>query len=318
MSVISVVLGFLMDMAIGDPYSLPHPIRWIGGFISLQEKAVRRMLKGRALIAGGFIITALTVGVSIAVTLVILHIAYGISPYVGIIAEAVICFYMLALKSLKKESMAVYHALKKKDTEGARQAVSKIVGRDTQSLDEKGIARAAVETVAENTSDGVIAPLFYMLIFGAAGGVVYKAVNTLDSMLGYRDEKYIYIGRVPARLDDVLNFIPSRLSAIFMIIASALLGYDCKNAVRIFRRDRYNHKSPNSAQTEAVCAGALGLRLAGDAYYFGRLYKKPTIGESINEICPEDIIRVNRLLYVSAFLFLITGVIIRLVIIWLR
>ncbi len=318
MNVVSVALGFILDLIIGDPYRLPHPIRWIGSFIALQERAVRKVLKGSMLILGGAVITALTLGISIAVTVAILHIAYGINRYLGILTEAVVCFYMLALKSLKKESMAVCHALEKGDRDEARRLVSKIVGRDTDRLDEKGIARAAVETVAENTSDGVIAPLFYMLIFGGVGGVAYKAVNTLDSMLGYKDEKYFYIGKIPARLDDLVNFIPARLSAFFMLIGAFILGYDVKNAVRIFIRDRYKHKSPNSAQTESVCAGALGLRLAGDAYYFGRLYKKPAIGDDINEICPEDIERADRLLYAAAFMTIITGVIIRLVILWLR
>ncbi len=311
-----VLTGFMLDIIIGDPYRLPHPIRWIGSFISLCEKWARKLFKGKALIPMGAVITVLTVGISAAVPAAILHLAYGISRYIGIFAEGILCFYMLALRSLNTESMKVYHALEKGDINRAREAVSNIVGRDTQYLDEKGIARAAVETVAENTSDGVVAPLFYMLIFGAVGGCVYKAINTLDSMLGYKDEKYIYIGKIPARLDDIVNIIPSRISAAAMLIASCMPGYDLKNAAKIFIRDRYKHKSPNSAQTESVCAGALDIRLSGDAYYFGRLYKKPYIGDDIKEISPKDIVRANKLLYVSAFTVLITGIAIRLVILW--
>ncbi len=311
-----VLTGFILDIIIGDPYRLPHPVRWIGSFISLCEKCARRIFRGKGLILGGSVITVLTVGISGAIPFILLYAAYGINRWAGILLEGVICFYMLALKSLRTESMRVYSALEAGDSERARKNVSYIVGRDTQYLDNKGITKAAVETVAENTSDGVIAPLFYMLIFGAVGGCVYKAVNTLDSMLGYRDEKYMYIGRIPARLDDVLNFIPSRISALLMIISSFILGYDCKNAVRIFKRDRYKHKSPNSAQTESVCAGALDIQLSGDAYYFGKLCKKPFIGDSIREIEPKDIVRANRMLYVSALMGLGAGIIIRLVIIW--
>ncbi len=318
MNVISVAAGFLLDIIIGDPYKLPHPIRWIGSFISFQERAVRRIFKGKALILGGALITLLTVCASAGIAFALLYAAYSINIFLGIAAESIVCFYMLALKSLKKESMAVYKALNKEDIEEARCAVSKIVGRDTQSLDRKGIIKAAVETIAENTSDGVTAPLFYMLIFGGVGGVVYKAINTLDSMLGYKDEKYIYIGRIPARLDDIVNFIPSRLTALIMIAAAFITGCNGRNAARIFLRDRNNHKSPNSAQTEAVCAGALGVKLGGDAYYFGKLCHKPEIGDDINEISPEDIPRANRLSYTSAFLTITIGVCIRLVILWLK
>lgn len=314
--VYGVLLGFILDAILGDPYALPHPVRWIGSFISFQEKYIRQKLNGKMLIVGGLFITILTVGASAVIPAVLLYFAYGVNRYVGIGLEGVLCFYMLALRSLKKESMKVYAALAKNDTEGARKAVSGIVGRDTLYLDKSGITKAAVETVAENTSDGVVAPLFYMLIFGAVGGCVYKAVNTLDSMLGYRDENYIYIGKIPAILDDILNLIPSRISALLMIFAAFILRYDCKNALRIFKRDRYEHKSPNSAQTESVCAGALDIRLAGDAYYFGKLCKKPYIGDNIREIEAEDIVRANRLMYAAALTALAAGIIIRLVFLW--
>ena len=201
--------------------------------------------------------------------------------------------------------MKVYDRLKEKDLPGARRAVSMIVGRDTAHLDEAGVTKAAVETVAENTSDGVIAPMFYLMIGGPAAGWIYKAVNTMDSMVGYKNERYRFFGTAAARLDDILNYLPSRLSALLMIAAGALLKLDARGAYRIWRRDRRNHASPNSAQTESVMAGALNLQLAGDAFYFGKLTKKKTIGDDIRRIAPEDIPRANRLMLTASVLGLL-------------
>lgn len=198
-----------------------------------------------------------------------------------------------------------------KDIGRARKAVSMIVGRDTGGLDEAGVTRAAVETVAENASDGVVAPLFYIMLGGATLGCLYKAANTLDSMVGYRNERYIDFGRFAAKLDDVLNFIPSRLCALLMIGAARLCRMDAKNALRVWKRDRFKHASPNSAQTEAVMAGALRVRLAGNAYYFGRLYEKPYIGDDLRPIEAGDIRRSHSLLYVTAALMLLLALIIR-------
>ena len=214
-------------------------------------------------------------------------------------------FQILAARSLKSESMKVYEALKNGSLEEARKAVSMIVGRDTQNLTEEGVAKAAVETVAENSSDGVVAPLIFLSLGGPVLGFFYKAVNTLDSMVGYKNDRYLYFGRFSAKLDDVLNFIPSRLSGLLLVAASPLAGLDGKGAWRIFRRDRKNHASPNSAQTEAAAAGALGVQLAGDAYYFGKLYKKPTIGDPLRPVEYEDIRRVNRLMYAAVCLALL-------------
>lgn len=311
---ISVVLGFLLDFLIGDPYNMPHPVRWIGSFIARLENTAR---KGRNLVFSGYVITLVTVFVTAAISYGLLFLCYKIDRRLAIVVNGVMCYYALAMRCLKNESMKVCYELKKGDIEGARKAVSMIVGRDTQSLDEAGITKAAVETVAENASDGVIAPLFYMLIGGGPLAMVYKAINTMDSMLGYKDEKYIDIGRACAKLDDIVNFIPSRLSALFMIIAAFVLRYDYKNAFRIWKRDRFNHASPNSAQTESVCAGALNVQLAGDAYYFGRLYKKKFIGDSIRNIKFKDIESTNDIMFVAAFLFLIIGLILRGIVIWL-
>ena len=254
------------------------------------------------------------VTVSTGVPAVILSVAYKYFWQLGFALESFWCYQILATKSLKVESDRVYIALKNKGLEAGRKAVSMIVGRDTQNLTEEGVTKAAVETVAENTSDGVIAPLFYMLIGGAVLGFTYKAINTMDSMVGYKNDKYQWFGTAAAKLDDVVNFIPARVSAVLMIAASYLTGMDGKNAARIFRRDRFNHKSPNSAQTEAVMAGALDVQLAGDAWYFGKLHKKPTIGDPVREMELLDIRRSHKLLYGTAMLGLILGIILRILV----
>ncbi len=294
------VIGFLLDALIGDPHSLPHPIRLIGRLISALEKLVRSHFKD--LTAGGVFLALTVLVLSAGIPLVLLVLCYSANVWLGVFIESVMCFYMLAARSLYNESMKVYRA---PDTEAARKAVSMIVGRDTASLDRSGIIRAAVETVAENTSDGVTAPIFYMAFFGAVGGFFYKAANTMDSMIGYKNEKYEKLGKFAARLDDVLNYIPSRLTALMMISASFLLGYDGKDAWKIWRRDRRKHASPNSAQTESVCAGALRVRLAGDAWYFGELHKKEYIGEDLRPIENEDIRRANKLMYVTSIIILL-------------
>lgn len=253
----------------------------------------------------------IVVMISTAVPAVILHVVYEKFWKIGIIIESFWCYQILATKSLKVESDRVYTALKEEGLEAGRKAVSMIVGRDTQNLTEEGVTKAAVETVAENTSDGIIAPLCYMLIGGAVLGFAYKAVNTMDSMVGYKNEKYQYFGTAAAKLDDIVNYIPARISAVLMILAAYMTGMDGKNAARIFKRDRYNHKSPNSAQTEAVMAGALDVQLAGDAWYFGTLHKKPTIGDPVRKIEIEDIRRSHVLLYATAILALAAGMILK-------
>jgi adenosylcobinamide-phosphate synthase len=238
-------------------------------------------------------------------------ISFFIHPFVFVAVEAILVWLGLAQTSLRKESMKVHDAFAKNDTEKARNAVSMIVGRDTKNLTAEGIMRAAVETVAENTSDGVTAPLIYCALFGSAGEYVYKAVNTMDSMIGYKNERYIDFGKCAARLDDILNFIPSRISAVLMICASFLLRMDYKNAAKIFKRDRLKHASPNSAQTESVCAGALDLRLAGDAWYGGVLFKKDFIGDEIKEINYHDIRRANRLMTCTGVLSFLIAMVFR-------
>lgn len=296
----ALLLGFAADLLLGDPAGWWHPVRGIGHLIEMGEARLRR--PGRDEYLAGVCLVAWVCLATGVVTAVIIYGAGLIHPFFRFVAEVVMCWQILALKSLKKESMKVYAALKAGELEAARYAVSMIVGRDTDCLDKTGIAKAAVETVAENTSDGVVAPFLCLLIGGPVLGFLYKAVNTMDSMVGYRNERYEYFGKAAARLDDLVNWIPARLSAFLMIAAAYLLGYDGASAIRIFRRDRYQHKSPNSAQTEAVCAGALNIQLAGDASYFGATVKKPYIGDAVRKVEYEDIRRANRLLYGAAFL----------------
>lgn len=302
--IIALFGGFLLDLLVGDPHWLPHPIRLIGSLIAKCSKWNRAELKKGAQFWRGVAMTILVVCLTAVVAVAILVVGYWLHPFAGCIMEGIMTYQILATKCLKVESMKVYEALKKDDLEGARYAVSMIVGRDTQVLDATGVAKAAVETVAENTSDGVIAPLIYLAIGGPILGFMYKAINTMDSMVGYKNDKYMYFGRCAAKLDDVVNYIPARISALLMIAVSFLPGkaYDGKGAWRIWRRDRRKHASPNSAQTEAVCAGSLGVQLAGDASYFGKIVKKPTIGDALRPVEYEDIKRANGLLYRTAIL----------------
>jgi len=310
-----ILLAFLLDLCLGDPLWLWHPVMGIGKVISLTEKCLRKILhlpgekeEGivRKRVAGGCLVV-ITLLISMGILAILLWLTGRVHSYVRFALETIICYQMLAMKSLKTESMKVYRALWAGDVEGARRAVSMIVGRDTEKLTEEGIAKAAVETVAENTSDGEIAPLFYLFLFGVWGIVFYKTVNTMDSMVGYKNDAYRYWGTVAAKLDDVVNFIPARLSAVCMIAAAFLLRFDGRGAARIYSRDRYRHASPNSAQTESVCAGALGVQLAGDASYFGKIVQKPTIGDPVRKVVPEDIRAANRLLYATSFLVLFLG-----------
>ena len=306
------IAGFVLDLLIGDPHFIPHPVRLIGSLISSLDKRLNydagynssekklNLIKYKR----GMLLAFTVIFATFAMSVIIIVAAYSINLYAGVIAEAVMTWQILATKCLRVESMRVYDALKTDGVDAGRRAVSMIVGRDTSVLDAAGVTRAAVETIAENTSDGVIAPMLYTAIGGPVLGFVYKAVNTMDSMLGYKNDKYMYFGRFAARLDDVVNFIPARISAYLMIAAAFIGGrqFDGKNAYRIFKRDRFNHASPNSAQTESVCAGALRVQLAGDAVYFGKLVKKKYIGDGLREIEYEDIKRANRLMYITAFL----------------
>lgn len=310
---IAFFLGFLLDLVLGDPYCFPHPIRLIGKLVTVTEKMLRGMwirkkekkadYNGKELWQGIGLVFIVMISVA-AVTSFVLAMAYRLHPILGAAVECIMTYKILAVKCLKVESMKVYQCLKSGNPEQARKAVSMIVGRDTERLDEEGIAKAAIETVAENTSDGVIAPMLYLAVGGPILGFLYKAINTMDSMIGYKNDKYLYFGRAAAKLDDFVNFLPSRISACLMIAASFFAGdhFSGTGAWTIYKRDRKKHASLNSGQTEAVCAGALSIKLAGDASYFGKTVKKPYIGEEVRGVEYEDIKRVNHLMYITAWL----------------
>ena len=309
MTVWAVLGGFVLDALFGDPAWLPHPVVYMGKAISKLEKFLRPRLPKTPqgeLLGGAIVAFCLPVGTFLLTGLVCWG-AARLHPLLGLAVQMFWCGQALAARGLVQESTNVYKELKKPDLPGARKAVSRIVGRDTAELTAEGVTKAAVETVAENASDGVIAPLFYMLLGGAPLALTYKAINTMDSMLGYKNEKYLYFGRVPAKLDDVANYIPSRLAGLLWVAAAALTGNSARGAWKIWRRDRRRHASPNSAQTESACAGALGVQLAGPAYYFGQYYPKLTIGDALRPIEPEDILRANRMMVAESILALAIG-----------
>ena len=300
---IAFISGFILDLIIGDPHFIPHPVRAIGSLIARLEKKWNDKDEKKALKRGRLMVVIVS-AFTVITTSALLICGYMVNKYLGILIEAGMTWQILSVKCLRVESMKVYKRLKDNDLKGARRELSMIVGRDTERLDYEGISRAAVETVAENTSDGGIAPMIYTAIGGPVMGFWYKAINTMDSMVGYKNERYKSFGRCAAKLDDIVNYLPSRISAYIMIFSCMFLGreFDGKNAYRIFKRDRRKHASPNSAQTESVCAGALSVRLAGDAYYFGKLVKKDYIGDDIKKISHEDIKKANILLYMTAFI----------------
>lgn len=298
----------VLDLLLGDPHWMPHPVRWMGRTISGLETLLRRLFpKTPGGERGAGIVLALALPTLFGGGSALILWGLGqVSPWLSWAVQLWFTYQLLAARSLQTESMAVYYPLKAHDLEGARRAVSRIVGRDTQALDETGVAKAAVETVAENTCDGVTAPLIFLFLGGLPAGMAYKAVSTLDSMVGYKNDKYRFFGRASARLDDILNFIPARLSGLLLCLGAALLP-DCsgRRAWTIFWRDRRKHASPNSAHTEAACAGALGVQLAGDASYFGKVVHKPTLGDPVRPVEPEDIPRACRLMYAGAGLLLL-------------
>lgn len=316
--VAALLLGFCVDLLVGDPPGYPHIVVGIGKLITGLEKLLRKLLPDsrRGLLWGGGILVALVCTLCTGAAWGALYLCGRVHVLLALAAESYLCWQCIALRALKVESSAVQQKLEAGDLEGARVAVGRIVGRETKNLDAAGVTRAAVETVAENASDGVIAPLFYLALGGAPLGILYKAVNTMDSMVGYRNARYEYFGKAAARLDDALNLIPARLCALLSVLCAPLAGLDGRNGWRIYRRDRRNHKSPNAAHPEAAYAGALHLRLGGDNYYDGALVQKPTIGEDDRPIEPADIARANRLLYWSAFAMLILALVIRGLIVW--
>lgn len=300
----SILLAIGLDLLLGDPAFPPHPVVLMGHVITWAEQGLRRRFaktpKGE-LMAGAVLGVLLPLGV-LLLSLGVLLVCWRIHPGLAFALNVFWCYQCLAIRSMLRESKGVYRALREGSLEDGQKAVGRIVGRDTSVLDHRGIIKATVETVAENFSDGVMAPLFYMTIGGAPLGLCYKAVNTMDSMIGYKNERYLYFGRVGAHLDDVFGFVPARLGAFFMMIAAGCTGASVRGAFRIWKRDRYQHASPNSAQTESVIAGAFGVQLAGPAIYFGTRYEKPYIGDGLREIEEKDILRVNVIFLLSSLL----------------
>ncbi|MGL5312741.1 MAG: adenosylcobinamide-phosphate synthase CbiB [Peptostreptococcaceae bacterium] len=300
MNILSIYIGYIMDLIIGDPYSFPHPVRYIGKLIKYTESKIRSIAKSdKDLKVGGFVLWFVTVGVTYLVTYLILKLSSFI-PFGYLIMNSLLIYTTLATKCLKDEAVKIYKVLKSGDIEKSRIQLSYIVGRDTQHLDEGEIIRATVETVAENTVDGIIAPMFYAFIGGAPLAMAYKAINTLDSTVGYKNEKYKDLGFASAKIDDIANYIPARISVLLMMIGSFVLGYDYKNSSKIAIRDRKNHKSPNCAYPEGAVAGALGVQLGGTNVYFGETVYKPTIGDKIREIQIDDIVKTNRIMYATS------------------
>ena len=298
---IEIILGFLLDLIVGDPQNPIHPIRIIGSLCKTVEKFFRSILK-RYLKVAGLLTWILVVFIVFIFNYLLLKVTYRINPSVTMILGSVMIYFCISTKALKIEGLKVVKYVIKDDIEGARKQLSYIVGRDTKNLDKESILKAVVETVAENMSDGVIAPLFYAGIGGAPLAFLYKAVNTMDSMFGYKNDKYIEFGYFPAKLDDVFNYIPARLSGYFIVVVSFILGLDYKNSFKIYKRDKNNHSSPNSAHPEAAVAGALNVQLGGPNYYFGKLVEKQTIGDDREKIDINKVNNTNNILYCSAVL----------------
>lgn len=312
---LALIAGFCVDLILGDPLWLPHPVQGIGWLICRLETLLRKIFAPtkRGLLVAGIVLVVLVVGLTGGVTWLCLWLSGLVSPVLQFVIEVVICYQVLATKSLRTESMKVVRALKTGTLDDARRAVSMIVGRDTAQLTEEEVLSAAVETVAENTADGIIAPLIFAALLGPVGAMCYKAVNTMDSMVGYRNDRYLYFGRAAAKFDDVCNFLPARIAGLLMCLA-ACFGFDAKGAFRVYRRDRRKHLSPNSAQTEAACAGALGLQLGGAHLYFGKRVEKPTIGDAVRKIERSDVKKANNLALLTAILSLALFAVLPLVI----
>ncbi len=306
-------IGFILDLLIGDPNNPFHPVRGIGLLASKLETIFRKLLKNSLKIAG-LIVWMITIILTFAITYGIIFVCMKINKYLGVIVQGIIIYFCISAKGLVVEGYKVIKYLNEGNIEKSRKQLSYIVGRDTESLDSKGITRAVIETIAENMSDGVIAPILFAGIFGAAGSMAYKAVNTMDSMFGYKNDKYIEFGYFPAKLDDLFNYIPARVTGILIIISSFFLKRDYKNSLKIYKRDRYNHTSPNSAHPEAAMAGALDIQLGGANYYFGKIVEKPVIGDKIKEIEINDVKKTAEILYLSAGMGFILMVIIKFII----
>lgn len=302
MNILSIYGGYILDLIIGDPYSFPHPVRFIGNLINIVENQIRKFVSSdKGLKVAGFFLWFIVVGITLFSTYIVLQL-FKFNKIAYFIVNTILIYTTLATKCLKDESTKIYKVLKTGDLEKSRNQLSYIVGRDTTNLSEKEIVRATVETVAENTVDGIIAPLFYGFIGGAPLAMAYKAINTLDSTVGYKNDKYYYLGFASAKIDDIANYIPARLGLLLLSLGSLFAGFNFKDALKIGIRDRKNHKSPNCAFSEGAVSGALGIQLGGTNVYFGKEVYKPTIGDKKREIEIEDIVKTNKIMYSSSMI----------------
>ena len=297
-----ILAAVLLDLICGDPRWLPHPVKFIGRFALFCEPACRKAVPNPRL--AGVITVVFVLSATACIAWGIVFVAGFLHPWLGDVISILLIYTTLAAKDLSRHSMEVYESLKEGDLPEARRRVGKIVGRDTDILDEKGVVRATVESVAENTADGVTAPLLFAFIGGPVGALLYKAVNTLDSTFGYKNERYREFGWAAARLDDLVNYLPARLTAILVPVAAILAGLNARNSINILFRDARNHPSPNSGYLEAAMAGALDVQLGGLNYYFGQPSERPTMGDPLRPLEKRDIVRVNTLMFVTYALLL--------------
>ena len=297
---IKIWIAYVLDLIFGDPQNVVHPVQVIGKIISAGEKV---LLRKKYKFLAGAVLNIFTVSITYTLMYLISK-SVKISVFFMII-EIYLMYTIFSINSLAREGNRVYRILKEGDIEKARKDLSYLVSRDTETMDEKMIIRSTMETISENTVDGIVAPMFYMFLGGMPLAMAYKAINTLDSMVGYKNEKYMDFGKFSAKVDDAANFIPARITGILIVLASMILGYDYKNSLKIFIRDRKNHSSPNSAHSEASVAGALGVQFGGKVSYFGKEIDKPTIGDKIKDFELEDIRKNIRIMYVTSFLSLV-------------
>ncbi|MDR3333546.1 MAG: adenosylcobinamide-phosphate synthase CbiB [Treponema sp.] len=297
----AIVLSFLLDLVLVPPRWMPHPVRGIGFLITKGESVLRRLLPGRAWFAGTLLVI-LVGGFTLGLSTVVFVLAYRVNNWVGFVVQVFMSCQVLTLRSLQKESVGIYKKVRQDDLVGARKALSRIVGRDTVRLSMDQVIKATIETIAENLSGGVIAPLFFLALGGPPLGMLYKAITTMDSMIGYQNRRYLAFGRTAATLDDIVNWLPTRVAARFMLAAAGILNLNAANAARIYKRDKHQYAGP--IRTEAVAAGALGIALGGDAWYFGELHQKPVLGDAIRSVRASDILAAIRLMYMSSVLFL--------------
>ena len=297
---IKIWIAYVLDLIFGDPQNVVHPVQVIGKIISAGEKV---LLRKKYKFLAGAVLNIFTVSITYT-SMYLISKSVKISVFFMSI-EIYLMYTIFSINSLAREGNRVYRILKEGDIEKARKDLSYLVSRDTETMDEKMIIRSTMETISENTVDGIVAPMFYMFLGGMPLAMAYKAINTLDSMVGYKNEKYMDFGKFSAKVDDAVNFIPARITGILIVLASMILGYDYKNSLKIFLRDRKNHSSPNSAHSEASVAGALGVQFGGKVSYFGKEIDKPTIGDKTKEFELEDIRKNIRIMYVTSFLSLV-------------